>query len=235
MNTLASSGAICCELDRMRRAAHPEATVDQQGLVERARKGDRDAFTALIDLSIARLDTAARLTLRDPDLARDAVQDALVRAWRNLPALRDPERFDAWLYRLTINAGRWVGSGPRDRRSDGRKPGGMDVVTRRTVGRLPAVEPAGDTGGHRRRFGDATARAHTVPGGIPVLAARRTIGSSQAARRARRRRPPSQSARTTGAWSARAGAPVARPVAGVLAGTAIGGWIACVGGGHTLP
>ena len=78
--------------------------MDQQGLVERARKGDRDAFTALIDLSIARLDTAARLTLRDPDLARDAVQDALVRAWRNLPALRDPERFDAWLYRLTINA-----------------------------------------------------------------------------------------------------------------------------------
>jgi RNA polymerase sigma-70 factor, ECF subfamily len=88
----------------MRRAAHQEATVDQQGLVERARDGDRDAFTALIDMSIAKLDTAARLTLRDPDLARDAVQDALVRAWRNLPALRNPERFDAWLYRLTINA-----------------------------------------------------------------------------------------------------------------------------------
>ena len=40
--------------------------------------GDPDAFTALIDLTIARLDAAARLILRDPELARDAVQEALV-------------------------------------------------------------------------------------------------------------------------------------------------------------
>ena len=51
-----------------------------------------------------RLDQAARLILRDPELARDAVQEGLIRAWRDLPRLRDPDRFDAWLYRLTVNA-----------------------------------------------------------------------------------------------------------------------------------
>jgi RNA polymerase sigma-70 factor, ECF subfamily len=78
--------------------------VDQRDLVERAREGDHDAFTELIDLTIARLDSAARLILRDPELARDAVQDALIRAWRDLPGLRDPDRFDAWLHRITIHA-----------------------------------------------------------------------------------------------------------------------------------
>ena len=51
-----------------------------------------------------RLDGAARLILRDPELARDAVQDGLIRAWRDLPGLREPDRFDAWLHRLTVNA-----------------------------------------------------------------------------------------------------------------------------------
>jgi RNA polymerase sigma-70 factor (ECF subfamily) len=78
--------------------------VDQRGLVERARGGDHDAFTTLVDVSIARLDTAARLVLRDPELARDAVQDTLIRVWRDLPSLRDPDRFDAWLHRLLIHA-----------------------------------------------------------------------------------------------------------------------------------
>ena len=78
--------------------------MDQRGLVERAREGDHDAFTLLVDQAIARLDAAARLVLRDPELARDAVQEAFIRAWRDLPGLRDPDRFDAWLYRLTINA-----------------------------------------------------------------------------------------------------------------------------------
>jgi RNA polymerase sigma factor (sigma-70 family) len=78
--------------------------VDQRGLVERAREGDPAAFTVLVDLAIARLDAAARLILRDPELARDAVQEALIRAWRDLRGLRDPERFDAWLHRLTVNA-----------------------------------------------------------------------------------------------------------------------------------
>jgi RNA polymerase sigma-70 factor (ECF subfamily) len=78
--------------------------VDQRGLVERARGGDHDAFAVLTRATIARLDAAARLILRDRELARDAVQDAYIRAWRDLAGLRDPDRFDAWLYRLTVHA-----------------------------------------------------------------------------------------------------------------------------------
>jgi RNA polymerase sigma factor (sigma-70 family) len=77
--------------------------VDQRGLVERARRGDHDAFTTLARGAATPLDQAARLILRDPELARDAVQEALIRAWRDLPGLRDPDRFDAWLHRLTVN------------------------------------------------------------------------------------------------------------------------------------
>ena len=67
-------------------------------------QGDHDAFADLVRLEIGRLDTAARLILRDPELARDAVQEGLIRAWRDIRGLRDPDRFDAWLYRLTVNA-----------------------------------------------------------------------------------------------------------------------------------
>ena len=79
-------------------------TVDQRRLVEQARHGDHDAFAELVRGAVARLDTAARLILRDPELARDAVQEGMIRAWRDLRGLRDPDRFDAWIYRLTVNA-----------------------------------------------------------------------------------------------------------------------------------
>ena len=78
--------------------------MDQRGLVERARRGDHEAFAELLDVRLARLDAAARLILRDAELARDAVQEAMIRAWRDLPGLRDPDRFDAWLQRLLANA-----------------------------------------------------------------------------------------------------------------------------------
>lgn len=86
------------------RRAEPGAAVDQRELVERARRGDHDAFATLAGAAITRLDAAARLILRDRELARDAVQESLVRAWRDLPGLRDPVRFDAWLHRLTVHA-----------------------------------------------------------------------------------------------------------------------------------
>ena len=78
--------------------------MDQRTFVERARKGDRDAFAVLVRAAATRLDAAARLILRDRELARDAVQEALIRAWRDLPGLRDPERFDGWLHRLLVHA-----------------------------------------------------------------------------------------------------------------------------------
>ena len=76
----------------------------QRDLVERARKGDHDAFAELAGAAISRLDGAAWLMLRDIEQAKDAVQNALVRAWRDLPTLRDPDRFDAWLHRLLVHA-----------------------------------------------------------------------------------------------------------------------------------
>ena len=73
-------------------------------LVRLAREGDRDAFDILMTALVDHLYRIARLILRDFDSAEDAVQEALVRCWRDLPGLRDPDRFDAWLNRLLLNA-----------------------------------------------------------------------------------------------------------------------------------
>jgi len=76
----------------------------RRDLVEAARRGDHEAFEVLASSAADRLYGVARLILRSTDLAEDAVQEALVRAWQQLPSLRDPDRFDAWLYRLVVNA-----------------------------------------------------------------------------------------------------------------------------------
>src|SRR6476619_5949674 len=73
-------------------------------LVVRAQRGDHVAFERLAAEVAPGLDVVARLITRDPERAKDAVQEALVRAWRDLPGLRDPERFDAWLHRLLVHA-----------------------------------------------------------------------------------------------------------------------------------
>lgn len=76
----------------------------QVELVERASRGDRDAFAALATSHVDRCYALAYRILRDPHRAQDATQQALLGAWRDLPRLRDPERFDAWLHRLVVNA-----------------------------------------------------------------------------------------------------------------------------------
>jgi RNA polymerase sigma-70 factor (ECF subfamily) len=76
----------------------------QRDLVERAMTGDHDAFTELARISIGRLYVVARLILRDEAKAEDATQEALVAAWEHIRGLRDPDRFDAWLHRLLVNA-----------------------------------------------------------------------------------------------------------------------------------
>ena len=73
-------------------------------LVRQARQGDRDAYDILLPDVVDRLYRIARLILRDFDRAEDAVQETLVRCWRDLPGLRDPDRFDAWLNRILIRA-----------------------------------------------------------------------------------------------------------------------------------
>jgi RNA polymerase sigma-70 factor (ECF subfamily) len=76
----------------------------QVRLVERARAGDHAAFRALVDLQGDRCYAMAYRIVRDAERAHDAVQQAFLLAWRELPQLRDPDRFEAWLYRLLVRA-----------------------------------------------------------------------------------------------------------------------------------
>src|SRR4051812_30558214 len=79
------------------------ARVDRK-LVEAAQAGDEDAFSTLARAAADRLFAVAYRILRDAGRAEDAVQQALINAWRQLPGLREPERFDAWLHRLLVHA-----------------------------------------------------------------------------------------------------------------------------------
>jgi RNA polymerase sigma-70 factor (ECF subfamily) len=73
-------------------------------LVRRAQRGDEHAFASIVVALGNRLHGLALKILRDPDLAEDASQQALLALWRDLPQLRDLERFEAWAYRLVVNA-----------------------------------------------------------------------------------------------------------------------------------
>jgi RNA polymerase sigma-70 factor, ECF subfamily len=73
-------------------------------LVERAQRGDREAFAALVGMTSDRMYALASRILRDGVLAEDALQSALIIVWRQLPNLRDPDRFEAWARRLLVHA-----------------------------------------------------------------------------------------------------------------------------------
>ena len=71
-------------------------------LVERAQRGDREAFAQLTLATSNRLYAIAFRMLRDSDAAGDALQSAIVRIWHGLPSLRDAERFEAWSYQVLV-------------------------------------------------------------------------------------------------------------------------------------
>ena len=89
-------------------------------LVSQAQRGDHDAFSALITDRISRLYGVAGLITGRRDLAEDAVQEALMHAWRDLRRLREPDKFDAWLHRLLVNA--CHDQGRRQKRQRGETP-----------------------------------------------------------------------------------------------------------------
>ncbi len=117
------------------------ATADRVGeaaLVERARRGDHEAFGALVDGRLTATFRTALAILGNEADARDATQDIFVRAWRNLPELREPDRFAAWFGRIVVNTCRTAVRGRRRR-----------IVREISVGalpdegrQLPSLEPA---------------------------------------------------------------------------------------------
>jgi RNA polymerase sigma-70 factor, ECF subfamily len=91
--------------ERARRETRIGPAIDRS-LIDRARNGDLDAFETIVR---ARMDAVYRLTsaiLGNEADARDAAQETFVAAWRQLPRLREPERFEAWLQRVAVNAAR---------------------------------------------------------------------------------------------------------------------------------
>ena len=91
----------------------------QSDLVLRAQRGDGEAFETLIRGAYDRLFATAHRILRDRYAAEDATQEAIVRCWRDIRGLRDPDRFEAWLYRLLVNASRDYGRRQRRDLRDG--------------------------------------------------------------------------------------------------------------------
>ena len=83
-------------------------------LLAAAQRGDEAAFVDLIKVRSNRLFSIAQRILRDIDRAEDALQDALVIAWRDLRGVRDPDRFDAWLTRLVVRV--CIAQATRERR-----------------------------------------------------------------------------------------------------------------------
>jgi RNA polymerase sigma-70 factor, ECF subfamily len=125
-------------------------------LVERARAGDHTAFAILAEAAFGRMFGVAKLILRDQYRAEDAVQEALLVAWRHVAAIRAPDAWDVWLYRLTVRVCYRLARPGRDRaivaldlQPDREAPGGeftKSVVERDRVsaalGMLPLEQRA---------------------------------------------------------------------------------------------
>ena len=76
----------------------------ERELIERARRGDRAAYESIVRRKVETVYRTARAILGNDADADDATQEALIGAWRRIGSLRDPDRFDAWLGRITVNA-----------------------------------------------------------------------------------------------------------------------------------
>lgn len=101
--------------------------------IARARSGDAAAFDALVEARVGPMTRTAMAILGREDEARDAVQDVLLTAWRELASLRDPAAFDGWLTRILVHRCRRMGRGVSARRLREVPLGTLD----------PADEPAG--------------------------------------------------------------------------------------------
>jgi RNA polymerase sigma-70 factor (ECF subfamily) len=135
-------------------------------LIARAQSGDVDAFDGLL---AGRLDRCYRLAwsiLEDAADAADATQDACVAAWRDLPRLREPAAFDAWLNRIVANAARSMRRRRGRRREialpDASDPTGADVPGPVATGDPPEIDQVGEAEVIRRAFDRLTGEQRAI-------------------------------------------------------------------------
>jgi RNA polymerase sigma-70 factor (ECF subfamily) len=122
-----------------RRRERPIGPALDRSLIDRARNGDLDAFETIVR---ARMDAVYRLTnaiLGDEADARDAAQETFVLAWRELPRLRDSDKFEAWLQRVAVNAARMTLRARGRRRVREIPSSQVDAL----AGRVATDDPAG--------------------------------------------------------------------------------------------
>ena len=72
-------------------------------LIKRSKKGDKEAFALLMDMHRQMLYNTALLVLHQEDDALDAIQDAILACWENLPTLRKDQYFKTWLVKILLN------------------------------------------------------------------------------------------------------------------------------------
>jgi RNA polymerase sigma-70 factor (ECF subfamily) len=135
--------------------ASPVST--QAELVRRAARGDAAAFELLVTSRADRAFRIARAILAGDADARDATQDAFVQAWRELPRLRDPEQFDAWLRRILVNACR-----AQLRARKGVREISLDVAADPRAGGPGMADRVGDTDLLARAFDRLDAEKRTI-------------------------------------------------------------------------
>jgi RNA polymerase sigma-70 factor (ECF subfamily) len=76
---------------------------EEAAIVRRCQAGDREAFHALVERYSGTLFGTAYLMTRDRELAKDAVQESLIQAWKHIKSLRLKGSLKAWLVRIVVN------------------------------------------------------------------------------------------------------------------------------------
>ena len=87
----------------MKETQQPGAPDRVGDLIQRARAGDQDAYTALYEATSQEVYRSVRAMVRDEELALDIQQDTYVSAFTHLEQLQEPEKFSAWLHTIAAN------------------------------------------------------------------------------------------------------------------------------------
>lgn len=130
----------------MSRGSVPSGSRDA-GLVERARRGDRDAFELLVRRHLRAAHAVARRMTGDPHDAEDVCQEAFVRALERIEHCQRPEAFRGWLLTIVRNTAVNLAEQERVRRTesleDAAEAARVSTSDRGPEGELEAAELRG--------------------------------------------------------------------------------------------